>query len=258
MSEVADPYSENAIAVFRNQIEPSHNEILSIAQDCYAKLCEELDGAQYREGSALEMTFAISARILELSAISLLCMRSGSVPSAKILMRSALEATYKVCAIAHDPKNMRQYINDDCASQLVFRKQVHHWKQKKGNKSFAKGNEIKIDELVAQKASKIKPEEWAARAKMDDFHKLFYSYLNADTQGNASSIDPYFDTQRDFALTIGPSDIDLPITALILSRCLVNVLLGLGKLAEWDLATWRDATELRLGKFEERKTSADA
>ena len=100
--------------------------------------------------------------------------------------------------------------------------------------------------MTVQKAKKIDPSEWAVRAQMVDFHRLFYPWLSSDTHGNAAAIDHYFNSQRDYALEIGPSDIDLQMTSMILSRCLVAVLRSLGSAANAELDDWHTAIEKRL------------
>lgn len=246
MSHIDDPYSEQMLATAKLQIESAHAEALSIGQECYELLCKRLYGVEYGVGTPEEAAYALSARVLELSAMSLICFRSGSVPAAKILTRSALEAAYKVCAIRRDSANLEQFVSDDIASRLLLNKKIHEYKKEKRVKTLAKGIEKKIDELHAQNAQKIDPSEWAARAQMVDFHRLFYPWLSSDTHGNAAAIDHYFDPDRDYALEIGPSDVDLPMTAMILSRCLVAVLLSLGSAEEMDLHAWRTAIDNRL------------
>lgn len=246
MPHIDDPYSAEMLAATRSQIESAHAQSLSIVADCYQRLCNRLSGAEYDFGTTEEAAFALSARILELSAMSLLCFRNGSVPAAKILTRSVLEAAYKVCAICRDSANLKQFVTDDIAARLRLNKQIHEYKKDKGAKEIAKGIEKKIDELATRKATKIDPTEWAVRAQMVDFHRLFYPWLSSETHGNAAAIDPYFNPQRDYALEIGPSDIDLPITSMILSRCLVAVLRSLGSAEEAESASWHAAIEKRL------------
>lgn len=249
---IDDPYSAEMLAAARSQIESAHAQALSIVEDCYERLCKILSGAEYGVGTTEEAAFALSARILELSAMSLLCFRSGSVPAAKILTRSALEATYKVCAIRRDSANLEQFVSDDTAARLQLNKNIHEYKKEKKVEKLAKGIEKKIDDLAAQKATKINPSEWAVRALMADFHRLFYPWLSSDIHGNAAAIDHYFDPQRDYALEIGPSDIDLPMTSMILSRCLVAALRSLGSAAEAESDAWHAAIEKRLLALEEK------
>lgn len=246
MPHIDNPYSEQMLAAARSQIESTHAEALSIGQECYERLCERLADVEYVVGTPEEAAFALSARVIELSAITLLCLRSGSVPAAKILTRSTLEAAYKVCAIRRDAKNLEQFVSDDIAARLLMNKKIHEYKKQKGVKSFAKGIEKKIDELAAQKALKIDPADWANRAQMVDFHMLFYPWLSSDTHGNAAAIDHYFDPNRDYALEIGPSDVDLPMTVMILSRCLVVVLRSLGSVEDKKLNDWHAMVDKRL------------
>lgn len=254
MPHIDDPFSAEMLAATRSQIESAHAQALSIVEDCYGQLCKKVSGAEYGVGTTEEVALALSARILELSAMSLLCFRSGSVPAAKILTRSALEATYKICAIRRDSANLQQFVSDDIAARLRLNKQILEYKKEKGAKSVAKGIEKKIDVLAAQGAKKIDPSEWAVRAQMVDFHRLFYPWLSSDIHGNAAAIDHYFDPQRDYALEIGPSDIDLPMTSMILSRCLVAVLRSLGSTAETEAESdaWYAAVEKRLLAIEEK------
>jgi hypothetical protein len=250
MPHIDDPYSDEMLASARKHIESAHVNALSIVEDCYEHLCKQLAGAEYGVGTADEAAFALSARVLEMSAMSLLCLRSGSVPAAKILIRAALEASYKVCAIKIEPTNVEQFVNDDIAARLLLNKKIHEYKKEKGAKSIAKGIEKKIDDLTAQKAKKIDPSEWAVRAEMVDFHRLFYPWLSSDTHGNAAAIDHYFDPAREYALEIGPSDADLPMTAMILSRCLVVILRTLNAAPDEKSNAWHASIEQRLMSLE--------
>jgi hypothetical protein len=81
MPHIDDPYSAEMLAATRSHIESVHAQSLSIVEDCYERLCKKLSGAEYGVGTTEEAAFALSARILELSAMSLLCFRSGSVPA---------------------------------------------------------------------------------------------------------------------------------------------------------------------------------
>ena len=132
MPHIDDPYSPEILAAVKSQIEAAHAQALSIVEDCYERLCKKLSGAEYSVGTTEEAAFALAARILELSAMSLLCFRSGSVPAAKILTRSVIEATYKVCAIRRDSANLEQFVNDDIAARLRLKKQIHEYKKEKG------------------------------------------------------------------------------------------------------------------------------
>lgn len=180
MPETEDPYSELQLANARSLIEAKHKEELSIGQDCYLRLCGRLSGVEYEAGSIAEAVYALCARVLELSAVTLRCLGFGSVPSAKILTRSILEASYKVCAIQRDPTHLDQLINDDIAARLRLSKLIHEYKKDKGAKHIARGVEKKIDELAAFKATKIDPSAWASLAGMTDFHRLFYPWLCSD------------------------------------------------------------------------------
>lgn len=250
MSHKDDPYSEVMLAEARREIAAAHGDALSIGQDCYDKLCHQLAGVEYEVETAEEAAFALSARILELSAMALLCLRSGSVPAAKILTRSILESSYKVCAIRADPKNVEQFTNDEIAARLLLNKKIHEYKKDKGSKTVAKGIEKQIDKLVAKKAQKIDPSEWSIRAEMVDFHRLFYPWLSSDIHGNAAAVDHYFDPQRDYALQIGPTDIDLRMSVMILSRCLVAVLRVLDSTLSEPPREWLTAIEKRLQTLE--------
>jgi len=250
MPHIDDPYSETMLAHARQEIVAAHHDSLSIIKDCYARLCARLSGAEYEVGTADEATLALSARVLELAAMSITCLRSGSVPSAKILIRATLEASYKISAICKTPKNVEQFVDDDIASRLLQNKKIHEYKKDKGIKSLAKGIEKKIDELAAKKAKKIETVEWASRAGMMDFHRLFYAWLSADTHGNAAAIDHYFDPKRDYALEIGPSDIDLPMATMILSRCLLVTLRALNSNPDEQSTVWYASIETRLTALE--------
>ena len=252
MHHLDNPYSDQALAAARSNIEAAHSEVLSIVHECYERLCKRLGGCSYDAGTSEEVVLALAGRVIELSAMSLLCLRSGSVPAAKILTRSSLEAAYKICAICRDAKNIEQFVSDDHAARLHQYKDFHEYKKAKGGRHFAKGLEKKIDGLAAIRAQKIDPAVWATRAEMSDFHRLFYPWLCSDTHSNAAAIDHYFEPDRDYAIEIGPCDVDLPMTAMILSRCLVVVIRSLGSAEDAELNAWHSMIEERLGALEAR------
>lgn len=251
MPQIDNPYSEENLTAARNSIAPAHSEALSIGQECYERLCGRLTGANYEAGSPEEAAFALSCRVLELSAMSLLCLRNGSIPAAKILTRSALEAAFKIVAIRRDPKNLEQFMEDENAARLLFRRNLHICRKDKAPKSAAEKLEREISELAAKKPQKIKPAEWATRAQMVDFYRLFYSWLSSDVHGNAAAIDPYFESQMDNALQIGPNYEGLAMTVMILSRCLVAVLCSLASPEDRELEAWHEAIEKRLFALEQ-------
>lgn len=246
MPIIEDPYGGSQLASARNQIEAAHGEALSISRECYGRLCDHLSGHEYETGTADEIAYALSARVLELSAMSLICLCSGSVPSAKVLTRTVLEATYKACALLNDPKNIDQLFSDDIAARLLLNKKVHQYKKEKGAKHVARGIEKRIDELALHKATKIEPAEWSERAGMTDFHLLFYPWLSSDTHTNVAAIDHYFDETRDCALHIGPEDTHLRTTLMILSRCLVVLLRRLEAVPSEESDAWHKGLEHRL------------
>lgn len=246
MTEIEDPYCDPQLAIVRTLIEEKHKEVLSIGQDCYLRLCSRLSGVEYEARSSEEAMYALCARVLELSAFTLRCARFGSVPSAKILTRSILEASYKICALHRDAKNLDQLINDDIASRLRLNKMIHEYKKDKGAKHIAKGIEKKIDELAALKATKIDPSDWAELAGMTDFHRLYYPWLCSDTHTNVAALDHYFAEERDYALEIGPGDVDLPMTIMTFSRCLMVVLKTLETSPGEAMNDWYATIEARL------------
>lgn len=250
MTEIEDPYSDSQLASARSQIEAKHKEVLSIGQDCYMRLCSRLSGVEYEPQTTEEAVYALCARILELSAVTLRCLSFGSVPSAKILTRSILEASYKVCALLRDTKNHDQFINDDTAARLRLNKMILEFKKDKGATHIAKGIEKKIDELQALKSLKIDPSKWATLAGMTDFHHLFYPWLCSDAHTNAAALDHYFAEEQDYALEIGPGDEDLPMTVMILSRCLVVVLKTLEPSPGDAMNDWYATIETRLMALE--------
>ena len=252
MTEIEDPYCDSQLFIWSSIIDDKHEEVLSIGRDCYSRLCSRLSGVKYEAQSSEEIMYALCARVLELSAFALRCARFGSVPSAKILGRSILEASYKICALQRDAKNLDQLVSDDNASRLQLSKMIHKYKKDKGAKHFAKGVEKKIDELAELKATKIDPSDWADLAGMTDFHRLFYPWLCSDTHTNVAALDRYFAEERDYALEIGPGDDDLPMTIMIFSRCLVVVLKTLEASTDEAKSDWYTSIEARLMALEKQ------
>jgi hypothetical protein len=248
-SHIDDPYSDEAIARAAQQIFAAHNDVISISVDCYRKLCSMLANKEYSPGTPDEVVFALSARVLDLTATTLRSLGHGSVPSAKILTRAVLEAIYKIVAVQVNADNIDQFFHDDAASQLGKNKKILEYKKAKKSKSVAKGVEKKIDALAAQKVQKIDPAEWATRAGMQDFHLLFYPWLSSDVHGNASALDHYFNPEADDVLEVGPGDLDLRLTSVALARCLLVLVRALDT-SHHETAAWRLVIEQRLMTIE--------
>lgn len=51
MPPLADPYSEAMLSNTRSQIEARHKEVLSIGQDWYERLCQQLSDVEYGQGT---------------------------------------------------------------------------------------------------------------------------------------------------------------------------------------------------------------
>ena len=250
MQHFADPYSDEGLANARAQIEQAHPAALAVGQDCYLRLGCILSAAEWERASADEATHTLAARVLELAATALRCLRLGSVPSAKALTRAILEATYKICAIKKEPSNLSQFIDDDIAARLLLNKQIHNYKKNKGSKSIAKGIEKKIDQLTLHKAKRIEPIEWATRAEMLDFHWLFYPWLSSDIHSNAAAMNHYFVEDEEYTMILGPSDVDLPMTLMILARCLNSAILALEGEQTESTTAWHANVEERLRALE--------
>ena len=248
-SHIDDPYSDRVIAHAATQIFAAHNDVISIGVDCYRQLCSMLANKEYSPGAPEEIVFALSARVLDLTATTLRSLGHGSVPSAKILIRAVIEAIYKIVAVQLNADNINQFFDDDTASQLGKNKKILEYKKAKKSKSVAKGVEKKVEALAAQKVQKIDPPEWATRAGMQDFHHLFYPWLSSDVHGNASALDHYFNSEADHVLEIGPGDLDLRLTCVALARSLLVLVQALDT-PHHETAEWRQAIEQRLMTLE--------
>jgi Family of unknown function (DUF5677) len=252
MPSFSDPYDEDGLTAAKTVIESKHGDTLAIGYDCYQRLGELLSEAEWEQSSSQQAVHALAARIFDLVANVLRALRHGGVSSAKILTRSLLEASYKLCAIQRDASNFEQYLADDGAALLLALKGIRRYEQSKGGASIAPGLEKKICDLSVQKQKKIEPYVWAERAGMSHFHHLFYSWLSDEIHTSATALNDYFMEHPEFAITVGPDDAGLPVILMIATRGVAVSIQALGGSGDQSLVDWLASVDARLNEVEAR------
>ena len=170
---------------------------------------------------------AAAARALELSQSADILLRKGCVPAAKLVCRTQLEAVYKLCAIIKNSDLAHEYISQSKFSRLQKLKSIQKYQQDYPDSKAAPNLTKEIDELsvAAKSLKKLAPHDWASKAEMDDFHRVYYQGLSDDTHGNIETLDHYFDKNSDYAFCFGPSVQDLNIVAHACQRGMVNAII---------------------------------
>lgn len=165
---------------------------------------------------------ALAAKSLELFQSSIILLRKGCIPAAKITCRALIETVYKLCAIQLETDGIDTYISQEKYTNLQKLRSIQKYKQNHSNSGIAPGIESEIDNLSKEKPKKTEPHKWAFLAKMEDFHNLYYQGMSDDTHANIESLNHYFDENSPHNVIFGPSDKGLALTANACHRTLIN------------------------------------
>lgn len=179
----------------------------------------------------------LAAKALELFQSSVILLRKGCIPAARVLCRSQIETVYKLCAIELAPDGIDRYINQEKCTRLQKLRSVQKYKQKYPRSGFGAGIEAEIDSLSKEKPKKTEPHEWASLAQMDDFHNLYYQGMSDDTHGNIESLNHYFDEYSAHLVSFGPSNKGLAIVAAACHRTLINAIEKYGSFQKANVAS---------------------
>ncbi len=167
---------------------------------------------------------AMAAKSLELFQSSVILLRKGCIPAAKITCRALIETVYKFCAIQLANDGIDLYIRQEKSTRLQKLRGIQKYKQKHPGSGVGLGIESEIDVLTKEKPKKTEPYEWASLAKMEDFHNLYYQKMSDDTHANIESLDHYFDENSAHIVSFGPSEKGLGIVAVACHRTLINAI----------------------------------
>ncbi len=167
---------------------------------------------------------ALAAKSLELFQSSVIMLRKGCIPAARILCRALIDTVYKLCAITLASDGIDRYISQEKRTRLQKLKCIQKYKQKYPKSGIAPCIEAEIDKLSRENSVETKPHEWASLAQMNDFHNLYYQGMSDDTHGNIESLNHYFDEESAHIISFGPSDKGLAITAAACIRSLINAI----------------------------------
>ncbi|MFJ1257142.1 DUF5677 domain-containing protein [Cupriavidus sp. CuC1] len=216
LSPEVDAREGELLAAYRNVFDVS--ERLS---KLFVRLLRE---AELDRTSVRAMTMhALGARSLELFQSSIILLRKGCIPPARVLCRAMIETAYKLCAIQLASDGIDRYVSQENSTRLQKLRNIQKYKQAYPRSGVAAGIEAEIDVLSKEKPKKTEPHEWASLAKMDDFHNLYYQGMSDDTHANMESLNHYFDDEAPHIMGFGPSDKGLLVVATACHRTVINV-----------------------------------
>jgi len=207
------------------QLTMKYHELFDISERLSKLFVRLLKDAPLDYTSVQNMAMnSLAAKSLELFQSSVIMLRKGCIPAARILCRAQIETVYKVCAIKLVPDGIDRYIKQEKHTRLQKLWSIQKYKQKHSNSRIAPGIESEIDTLSKDKHKKTEPHEWASLAQMDDFHNLHYQRMSDDTHGNIESLNHYFDEDSSHIMNFGPTDKGLTIVVAACHRTLVNAI----------------------------------
>lgn len=220
------------------QLTTNYHELFNLSERLSKLFVRLLKDAPLDHTSVRNMAMnSLAAKSLELFQSSIILLRKGCIPAARVLCRAQIETVYKVCAIQLAPDGIDRYINQAKSTRLQKLRTVCKYKQKHPKSGIAPGIEAEIDTLTKEKPKKTEPHEWASLAQMDDFHHLYYQGMSDDIHGNIESLNHYFDENSTHIINFGPSDKGLPIVAVICHRTLINAIEKYASFQEVNVAT---------------------
>lgn len=221
-----------------HQLTMNYRELFNLSERLSKLFVRLLKDATLDHTSVRNMAMnSLAAKSLELFQSSVILLRKGCIPAAKVLCRAQIETVYKVCAIQLVTDGIDRYINQEKSTRLQKLRSIQKYKQKHQRSGIAPGIEAEIDTLSKEKPKKTEPHEWASLAQMDDFHNLYYQGMSDDTHGNIESLNHYFDENSDHVMNLGPSDKGLSIVAAACHRTLINAIEKYASFQQVNVAT---------------------
>lgn len=158
----------------------------------------------------------LMVRIIETFQGIILLLERGMTSQARILVCSQLEAFFCMAAIAKDPDLYSSYVAQGNLSVINAHKAAKRLKQKslKGRLSPEKINELMVNSETKRETTKakiLKVNQWAQKAKFDDFYNLFYVENSGAVHPDIWALDDQVAGDRDQGVQVnfGPNDIDL-------------------------------------------------
>lgn len=220
------------------QLTMNYHELFNLSERLSKLFVRLLKDAPLDHTSVRNMAVnSLAAKSLELFQSSVILLRKGCIPGARVLCRAQIETVYKVCAIQLAPDGIDRYINQEKNTRLQKLRSIQKYKQKHPKSGIAPGIESEIDTLLKEKPKKTEPHEWASLAQMDDFHNLYYQGMSDDIHGNIESLNHYFDEDSAHIMSFGPSDKGLPVVAAACHRTLINAIEKYASFQHVDVAT---------------------
>jgi hypothetical protein len=205
------------------QIIGAYADLFQLSERLSKLFIDLLAEAELDRTSVKNLTLnALAAKSLELFQSSIILLRKGCIPAAKITCRALIETVYKLCAIQLANEGIDLYIRQAKYTRLQKLRGIQKYKQKHSDSRIAPGIESEIDVLSKERPKKTDPHEWASLAKMEDFHNLYYQGMSDETHANIESLNHYFDDNSAYIVSFGPSDKGLALLAVACHRTLIN------------------------------------
>lgn len=207
------------------QIMAAYADLLQLSERLSKIFISLLGQSRFDHTSVRNLTLnALAAKSLELFQSSIILLRKGCIPAARVICRALIETVYKLCTIQLENDGIDLYICQEKFTRLQKLRSIHKYKQKHPGSQFAPGIELEIDALSKEKPKKTEPSRWASLAKMEDFHNLYYQGMSDDTHANIESLNHYFDDNSAYIVSFGPSDRGLTLVAVACNRTLINAI----------------------------------
>jgi Family of unknown function (DUF5677) len=213
------------VGEYEKQFTTSYCDLFELSEQLSKLLIRLLKDATTDDRSTRAMVMhALAASSLELFQSSIILLRKGCIPGARIICRTLIETVYKLSAIQLTSDGIDRYLSQEKNTRLQKLICIQKYKQKHKSSGVAPGIEKEIDALTKDKKGELKtqPCKWAELANMEDFHNLNYQEMSDDTHGNIESLNHYFDDKSDHIMSFGPSNNGLPNTAYVCHRALIN------------------------------------
>ena len=153
---------------FEGHIQKNFADVFNLSDQLSSLFIKSLSKSKIDASSRDNMLLnAAAARTLELFQSVDLLLRRGCIPAAMVLLRSQIEAVYKLCAMVKDPELIEELVRQSSATRPSKLKSVQKYRQKHQVEKGAKPNVVKeIAELAKNKVSKLRPEQWAEWSEM--------------------------------------------------------------------------------------------
>lgn len=198
----------------------------------------KVDGEDLRE---LLLSTLMPKGLGAYQAVILLSER-GMPAQSRVLLRTLLEVTFRIGAIAKNPEVARAYALEDAARR---KKVINKLRMLSSYEAFAdkatldSTHEALSDRIKSQGIKELKTQWFAEQAGLTDFYHSAYSYLSDAVHVSVSHLEDALDLDENgelVGLTYGPSGADIEATLLTAAESLIFCLRGTYSVVDIDSA----------------------